>query len=267
MLPDTSRPLTPCQSRTTPGFGCSRGRVARLLRVRGSHSLPPLERRSPTPDGAIADLTVVGATPLPGLELDASRVPAPVQTATGARSTAAARSTSTAFMNRRARRRLRQRDPGQSVSARHQLSRLHRVAAARHAAGPLGLHGRRAPQPAVRRRRELGSDSARRDRRRSTLMPGSNPLFGLNTLGGALSIQTKDGFDAPGHVACRRIYGSDGARAVEFETRRQRGERARTGTSPATSSRRTAGATTRPPTCRPAVRQARLAALATPTCR
>src|SRR5512134_3723349 len=26
------------------------------------------------------------------------------------------------------------------------------------------------------------------------LIPGSNPLFGLNTLGGALSIQTKDGF-------------------------------------------------------------------------
>ena len=30
------------------------------------------------------------------------------------------------------------------------------------------------------------------------LMPGSNPLFGLNTLGGALSIQTKDGRSHPG---------------------------------------------------------------------
>jgi outer membrane receptor for Fe3+-dicitrate len=30
------------------------------------------------------------------------------------------------------------------------------------------------------------------------LTPGSNPLFGLNTLGGALSIQTKDGFAHPG---------------------------------------------------------------------
>ena len=30
-------------------------------------------------------------------------------------------------------------------------------------------------------------------------MPGSNPLFGLNTLGGALSIQTKDGRSDPGH--------------------------------------------------------------------
>ena len=30
-------------------------------------------------------------------------------------------------------------------------------------------------------------------------MPGSNPLFGLNTLGGALSIQTKDGRTHAGH--------------------------------------------------------------------
>ncbi len=32
-----------------------------------------------------------------------------------------------------------------------------------------------------------------------SLMPGSNPLFGLNTLGGAISIKTKTGFSAPGH--------------------------------------------------------------------
>ena len=31
------------------------------------------------------------------------------------------------------------------------------------------------------------------------MMSGSNPLFGLNTLGGALSIQTKNGFTHPGH--------------------------------------------------------------------
>ena len=30
------------------------------------------------------------------------------------------------------------------------------------------------------------------------LIPGSNPLFGLNTLGGALSVHTKDGFSHPG---------------------------------------------------------------------
>ncbi len=38
-------------------------------------------------------------------------------------------------------------------------------------------------------------------------MPGSNPLFGLNTLGGALSIQTKDGRSDPG-TAFEVGYGS-----------------------------------------------------------
>jgi outer membrane receptor protein involved in Fe transport len=31
------------------------------------------------------------------------------------------------------------------------------------------------------------------------LLPGSNPLFGLNALGGALTVQTKNGFSHPGH--------------------------------------------------------------------
>ena len=34
-------------------------------------------------------------------------------------------------------------------------------------------------------------------------MPGSNPLFGLNTLGGALSIQTKDGERSPARPSAR----------------------------------------------------------------
>ncbi|HKT79719.1 MAG TPA: TonB-dependent receptor [Vicinamibacterales bacterium] len=50
----------------------------------------------------------------------------------------------------------------------------------------------------------------------TTMMPGSNPLFGLNTLGGALSIQTKNGTAAPGTVV-QGIYGSDVRRAIEFE--------------------------------------------------
>ena len=48
------------------------------------------------------------------------------------------------------------------------------------------------------------------------LVPGSDPLFGLNTLGGALSIQTKSGLTNPGwggHV----LYGSSGRKEVEGE--------------------------------------------------
>ncbi|MEQ1775125.1 MAG: TonB-dependent receptor [Burkholderiales bacterium] len=49
-----------------------------------------------------------------------------------------------------------------------------------------------------------------------TLMPGSNPLFGLNTLGGALSIQTKDGRSHPG-AAVQAYIGMKARRATEFE--------------------------------------------------
>jgi outer membrane receptor protein involved in Fe transport len=48
------------------------------------------------------------------------------------------------------------------------------------------------------------------------LMPGSNPLFGLNTLGGALSIQTKDGQSAPG-FGLQVSGGSFGRRQGEVE--------------------------------------------------
>lgn len=48
------------------------------------------------------------------------------------------------------------------------------------------------------------------------LMPGSNPLFGLNTLGGALSIRTKDGRSAPGTVV-QPILGGYFRRGIEIE--------------------------------------------------
>ena len=48
------------------------------------------------------------------------------------------------------------------------------------------------------------------------LIPGSNPLFGLNTLGGAISIETKNGYSAPGTTLSIN-GGSFGRRAGEFE--------------------------------------------------
>ena len=50
-----------------------------------------------------------------------------------------------------------------------------------------------------------------------TLMSGSNPVFGLNTLGGALSIRTKSGHDDPG-TQFEAYGGSFGRRAFEGET-------------------------------------------------
>jgi outer membrane receptor protein involved in Fe transport len=49
------------------------------------------------------------------------------------------------------------------------------------------------------------------------LIPGSNPLFGLNTLGGALSVHTKSGAENPA-TSASVTGGSWGRRAFEFET-------------------------------------------------
>jgi len=79
-----------------------------------------------------------------------------------------------------------------------------------------------------------------------SLMPGSNPLFGLNTLGGAVSVQTKDGRANPG-TSVQTTLGSNARRAVEFE---HGGATIRwTGMSPAICSRKTAGAMIRHPMC------------------
>jgi outer membrane receptor protein involved in Fe transport len=48
------------------------------------------------------------------------------------------------------------------------------------------------------------------------LIPGSNPLFGLNTLGGALSLRTKSGFQFP-HTVMEVQGGSWGRQQASFE--------------------------------------------------
>jgi outer membrane receptor protein involved in Fe transport len=48
------------------------------------------------------------------------------------------------------------------------------------------------------------------------LIPGSNPVFGLNTLGGALALRTKDGYSDPG-FSVGLNYGSNDRRSIEAE--------------------------------------------------
>jgi iron complex outermembrane receptor protein len=45
------------------------------------------------------------------------------------------------------------------------------------------------------------------------VIPGSNPIFGLNTLGGALSLETKTGFSDPG-INATLLYGSWGRKLI-----------------------------------------------------
>ena len=55
-----------------------------------------------------------------------------------------------------------------------------------------------------------------------SLISGSNPVFGLNTLGGALSIQTKSGHDNPG-TQFEAYGGSFGRRSFQVESGGERG--------------------------------------------
>jgi iron complex outermembrane receptor protein len=49
------------------------------------------------------------------------------------------------------------------------------------------------------------------------VIPGANPIFGLNTLGGAIAIATRNGFDDPGTTA--QVYGgSFGRRVAELDS-------------------------------------------------
>jgi outer membrane receptor protein involved in Fe transport len=49
------------------------------------------------------------------------------------------------------------------------------------------------------------------------LLPGSNPVFGLNALGGTISIKTKDGFSNPGTLG-KAMLGSFSRQSVQAET-------------------------------------------------
>ena len=49
----------------------------------------------------------------------------------------------------------------------------------------------------------------------ANVIPGSNPLFGLNALGGAVSFETKTGFSHPGHTA-RVMSGAFGRSSLEW---------------------------------------------------
>jgi outer membrane receptor protein involved in Fe transport len=158
---------------------------------------------------------VIETTPLPGLDLRLEQIPAPVQTAGSAEIEASGALDLSDFLNRRFN--------GVFVNEMQGNPYQPDVNYRGYTASPLlgtpqGLSiymdGVRLNQPFgdvvswdLIPRMAIGS---------TTLMPGSNPLFGLNTLGGALSIETKDGRANPG-TAFRAIYGSDVRRALEFE--------------------------------------------------
>lgn len=166
--------------------------------------------------GELAAIEVVGTTPLPGIGLPKDQVPANVQTATGADIDRLHALDVAGFLARSF--------TGVTVNALQgnpfQLDVNYRGFTASPLLGtPQGLS---VYLDGVRLNQPFGDvvswDMLPRTAISSiVLMPGSNPLFGLNTLGGALSIQTKDGLSNPGS-SVEVLGGSYGRAAAEFET-------------------------------------------------
>ena len=159
---------------------------------------------------------VVGVSPLPGLDLPKDQVPAAVQTASGddlARSHAAELSQ---FLSRRL--------GGVHVNEMQGNPVQPDINFRGFTASPLlgAAQGLSVYLDGVRMNQPFGDvvswDLIPKSAIASlTLMPGSNPLFGLNTLGGALAVATKDGQKNPG-TQLELSGGSHGQAALGFET-------------------------------------------------
>jgi outer membrane receptor protein involved in Fe transport len=164
----------------------------------------------------LAPVSVVGITPLPGLDLRRDRVPAPVQTATGADIARSGALSLGEFMNRRF----------GSVHVNEIQGNPFQpdVSFRGYTASPLlgTPQGLSLYVDGIRFNQPFG-DIVSWDLlpiaaiASIALMPGSNPLFGLNTLGGALSVQTKDGATHPG-TSAQLTAGSHGRTQAEVES-------------------------------------------------
>jgi iron complex outermembrane receptor protein len=158
---------------------------------------------------------VIGVTPLPGFGVPAAQVPANVQAVTGAEIVRQHPLNLPEFMSQR----LSGVNVNENQSNPFQPDLTYRGFAASPLLGmPQGIS---VYQDGVRINEPFG-DTVNWDSIPTAaistinLIPGSNPLFGLNTLGGALSIRTKSGAQYPGTAAT--LYGgSFGRRSVDVQ--------------------------------------------------
>ncbi|MEO8370802.1 MAG: TonB-dependent receptor [Candidatus Solibacter sp.] len=166
--------------------------------------------------GAGADkVEVVATTPLAGVDLLVTEIPAPVQTATGREITASGAISAADFLNRRI--------DGVYVNEIQGNPFQADVNYRGYTASPLlgTPQGLSIYMDGVRLNQPFGDVVSwdlipRIAISEISLIPGSNPVFGLNTLGGALSIETKDGRRDPG-VTLQVSGGSFGRKTAELE--------------------------------------------------
>jgi outer membrane receptor protein involved in Fe transport len=166
-------------------------------------------------EASLPTVVVVGVTPLPGADVDRDDIAAPVQTATAQDIERTRALDVTAFMNRTL--------GSVYVNDIQNNSLQPDINFRGYTASPLlgTPQGMSVYLDGVRLNQPFGDVVSwdlipRAAISAMTLMPGSNPVFGLNTLGGALALRTKDGFSNPGY-ALELNYGSNSRRQAELE--------------------------------------------------
>lgn len=177
----------------------------------------PTQAAPEPPVANLPDVVVeeVSTTPLPGLDLNKEQIPAPVQTATDKDIAKTNAVNVTDFMNRN----LGSVYVNEIQGNPFQPDVNYRGYSASPLLGtPQGLS---VYMDAVRLNQPFGDvvswDLIPKSAISSmAVMPGSNPLFGRNTLGGAIAIQTKDGIHNAGTTG-QAIYGEYDRHAFEFE--------------------------------------------------
>lgn len=184
----------------------------------------PIELRSTAPVTHTAELavgvtnfavSVVSATPLAGLDQALSEVPAPTQTATDRDIEASGALDLSAFLNRRFNNIFLNEIQGNPL----QPDLNYRGFTASPLLGtPQGIS---VYMDGVRLNQPFGDVVSwdlipRVAVAEMAFIPGSNPLFGLNTLGGALSLRTKDGISHPG-TTVQLQGGSFGRKMADLE--------------------------------------------------
>ena len=166
------------------------------------------------PAGAILSVEIVGTAPLPGLGIDRALLPYPVQTASGKQLGQDGGSNLAEFMARTLN--------GVNVNAVSGSPFQNDITYRGYRASPVlgSAQGISVYLDGVRVNEPFG-DVVNWDMipeaaiGKLLLAPGANPLFGLNTLGGALALTTKSGRSHPGARA-EVSTGSDGRRRADL---------------------------------------------------
>lgn len=162
-----------------------------------------------------ANVNVVSQTPLAGSDLDIDQIAAPVQTATAADIESSGAINLADFLNRQLN--------GVFINQMSENPFQPDVNFRGYTASPLlgTPEGISVYVDGVRQNQPFGDivswDLIPKDSiSQMTLIPGSDPLYGLNTLGGAISVTTKSGLTNPG-ISGHVLYGAAGRKQLDAQ--------------------------------------------------